>query len=65
MSDINVKIEEPELINVQVIEAEPVNVKIVEGVSTLISNIFEPPIDGNKIVKLYVEDGKLIVKYEV
>ncbi len=74
MSDINVKIEEPEAINInmsesepiniQIIEAEPINVVIVEGVSTVVSDIFRPLEGGIVITKLYFKDGKVHGEYE-
>jgi len=74
VSDINVKIEEPEAINmqmsesepinIQIIEAEPINIVIFEATPTQIVTIFEPIGGGKRIVKLCFKDGKFYGEYE-
>ena len=63
--DINVTITEPEIISIQIIEAEPINIIIGEGIPSLVDLIFEPPEGAYRIVKLYIEGGKVKVEYEV
>lgn len=51
-------------INVKIIESEPINVVINEGTPSLVESIFEPEVEGKRITKLQVKNGKLEVKYE-
>jgi len=70
MTDINVKIEEPEAINIQVIEAEAINVIIAEGeaikvnidegVASILANIFTALEEGKQITKLYITDDRKV-----
>ena len=63
--DIKVTITEPEIINIQIVDAVPINVVINESMPSWINDIFIPPEGRYKIVKLYIEDGKFKVEYEV
>ena len=65
MADINVTIIEEEPIQIIVTEEQPINITIEDGLSFLLASIFEPPEGRYKIVKLYIEDGKFKVEYEV
>ena len=65
MADINVTIIEEEPIQIIITEAEPINITIEDGLSSLLASIFEPPEGAYRIVKLYIEGGKVKVEYEV
>lgn len=70
MTDINVRIEEPEAINIQIIEAEAINViiaegeaikvNISEGVASVLANIFTALEEGKQITKLYITDDRKV-----
>lgn len=60
MTDINVKIEEPEAINIQITEGETINVSINEGVASILANIFTALEEGKQITKLYITDDRKV-----
>lgn len=62
--DIIVKIIDETVINVNIAEETSIVINIDDVVPALSSNIFVPDEDGLRIVKMYIKDGKLKVKYE-
>jgi len=65
MTDINVRIEEPEAINIQITEGETINVTINEGVASILANIFTALEEGKQITKLYVTgDRKFAIEFK-
>lgn len=62
--DIIVKIIDETVINVNIAEETSIVVNIDDVVPALSSSIFVPDEDGLRIVKMYIKNGKLKVKYE-
>ena len=64
MSDVNVIITEAEPINIIITEEQPINVTIEKVISSTLDSVFTPDEDGHRVIKIYIKDGKLKIKYE-